>query len=389
MKTHSKVIQILGHTLNNDNNLYYHVYGNWAARQARSNLQASKRFNNEVWYAVCNLPQQYELSKNGIRYRLFPAKTLYTLLESYHGIITTPQLMNAIAQEDPKHTILHIQGERGSILQEVLAKFGSRYPTVVQMHGYGQPIWLDWLERIWITPQEKRNFKHIAHIFVPTRTRRDYLLSIVGVPPEKISFQYTGVDFERFKPLPQKEARKKLDLPKDAFIMLYVGAMTPTKGVHRIIEAYTVLKKKYQHLYILFVGANKTDSLYKQAGAVADRLINTLDNKDIPYYYNAANVYCFYGNSKTIRYSGIGVAPCEALACNLNVISSNLIHFPDEIVDRVGYVPHNEADFIAKIEWLIQHPTFRYNARSLTEPITSDIYTTRNMLTVYNRLLHF
>lgn len=380
-----KIIQILGHTLNNDTTLDYHVYGNWAARQARSNLIAAAQYKNEVWYAVCNLPEQKKFDKGELTYRLFPAKTLSTLLESYHGITTAPQLFSAIGKEDPNNTILHIQGERGSILQKILHDH-HMFKIVVQMHGYGQPEWLDWLERIWITPQELQNFPHIAHIFVPTRTRRDYLLNVLKLDPAKISFQYTGVDFERFRPSNMQDARQKLNLPSNAFIMIYVGAMVKTKGVHLIMKIYRQLKQKYPHLYLILIGANKTDVLYNEAKQTADKMIGVVDNNDVPAYYNASNAYCFFGSGKTRRYAGLGVAPSEALACNVNVISTNLIHFPPELAEKVGYAPKTLDEFASKLEWLIRNPQFRYNARSVVEPLISSKYTTQKMVDVYNKL---
>ncbi len=381
-----KIIQILGHTLNNDEKLYYHVYGNWAARQAKSNLLAAPQYDNEVWYAVRNLPEEKKLEKDKIIYRLFPAKTLWTLLESYHGISSSPQLFRALEKENDTSTIIHIQGERGSFLQKILAEHNN-FKIVVQMHGYGQAEWLDWLERLWITPQENKNFRHIAHIFVPTRTRRDYLLHVLKMDPKVISFQYTGVDFGRFKPQDKTQARKQLNLPENAYVMIYVGAMVKTKGVDKIIAAYKKLKEKYDRLYLVLIGANKTDILYEQAKTAADRMVGVVDNAEVPLYYNAADVYCFYGSPKTRRYAGLGVAPSEAMACNLNVISTNLIHFPPELVDKIGYVPKSFADFQNKIEWFINNPDFRYNPRDIVEPLTSSVYTTKNMISVYDSLL--
>ena len=381
-----KIIQILGHTLNNDEKLYYHVYGNWAARQAKSNLLAAPQYDNEVWYAVRNLPEEKKLEKDKIIYRLFPAKTLWTLLESYHGISSSPQLFRALEKENDTSTIIHIQGERGSFLQKILAEHNN-FKIVVQMHGYGQAEWLDWLERLWITPQENKNFRHIAHIFVPTRTRRDYLLHVLKMDPKVISFQYTGVDFGRFKPQDKTQARKQLNLPENAYVMIYVGAMVKTKGVDKIIAAYKKLKEKYDRLYLVLIGANKTDILYEQVKTAADRMVGVVDNAEVPLYYNAADVYCFYGSPKTRRYAGLGVAPSEAMACNLNVISTNLIHFPPELVDKIGYVPKSFADFQNKIEWFINNPDFRYNPRDIVEPLTSSVYTTKNMISVYDSLL--
>lgn len=380
-----KIIQILCHTLENDSKLGYHVRGNWSARQARNILAYSNKYACEAWYAVRNLKKEKKIVENGITYRLFPAHTFNALFESFYPIVSCPPLFNALAKEDPKRIIVHFQGERGNLIYTLLRKL-PHLKVTIQFHGYGQPKWLDWLEKLVLTPQEKNLFPRVSHFFVHIRRRINYLENIINIPRSKIDFQNNGIDFDKFKPGSLIKARQDLKIPKDAFVILYVGVMTKTKGVDAIISAVQILKKKYPQLYLILVGAAKSDPLYKQASKYADKLVHVVDNSLLPSYYHASNTYVFFGSEKTIEYAGVGTAPTEALASNINVISTNLIHLPDSVVDTAGFVPKDFDDFVKKIEYLIKHPKFVFNARNKVYPYTSYRHTTNSILRVYDEI---
>ena len=381
-----KIIHILCHSLENDSTRDYHVFRNWAARLAKSILKYSKKYHNEVWYAISNLDKKIKFTKDNITYKLFPAKTLHRALESYFAIVKCESLFDDLKLQNPKNTIIHFQGERGNLLHRVLSEF-PQFHITIQYHGYGQPYWLEWLEKVLILPLEKKNFPHVSHFFVHIRKRVKYLKRELHIPEEKISYQNVGIDFAIFKPRNKIKARKDLNIPVDRFVLLYVGHMISSKGVDIIINAYKILKVKYPQLYLVFVGAQKTDPLYKVAAETADRLEENLDNSILPYYYNAADVYCFFGNAKIIEYAGPGTAAMEALASNLNVISTNLIHFPDKIINEIGIIPKNFDDFVKKIEFLLLNPDYKFKARNKIALYTDYKYQTIHLLKVYDELL--
>lgn len=380
-----KIIHILCHTLENDDKRDYHIFGNWASRLARNISHYTDKYDQEVWYAIRNLSQFKTIKKNGIIYKLFPAKTLFVGLESFHGLISCPLLFEELKSINPKNTIIQFQGERGSLLHEVLQRFPNLLVTI-QYHGYGQPKLLDWIERFLIMPLEKKHFFRVSHFFVHIKPRISYLINQIKIDSERISYQNVGVDFSMFKPRSKYYARKKLNLPQNAFIMLYVGSMVKSKGVDKIIKAYSILKKKYPQVFLMFVGAKKTDPIYSQALCKADKIVGITDNNLLPYYYNASDVYCFYGDKKTTHYAGIGTAPTEALASNIKVISTNLIHLPIKITSNIGYIPENFANFVNILQKLIAHPGPNTNSREIIAPFTSAEYMMKHMLDIYSTI---
>ncbi len=386
MRKKLKIIQILCHTLENDTTKDSYVYNNWSERLAKNIISHTNKYQCEVWLAIKDLDKKIEFIKDNIQFQLYPTKTISKAIESFNPIIKCPLMLDDLKLENPQNTIIHFQGERGSLLHKVLEEF-TQFKITIQYHGYGQPSWLDWFEKFFITPLEIKNFKNVSHFFVNIKPRLEYLINKVNIPVGKLSYQNVGIDFNLFKPRNKIWARKKLMLPPKSFIILHIGNMSSEKGVDKIIKAYNILKNKYSSLFLLLVGANPSHPLYKISKKSSDRLVGKISYNDLPFYYNASDVYCYYGNNKNIKYQGIGTAPTEALASNLNVVSTNLIHFPDILVNRVGLIPKDFNDFVAKIEFLIRNPEFKFNTRKMIAPYTEYKYQTNHLLKIYDKIL--
>ncbi len=380
-----KIINILCHTWLNDKNLNYNIFGSLGSKLARQLSESSSDFLFESWLTVGNLEKKIVIRKDKVIYKVFPARTLAKMLESFFGFIQSKELFADLEKEDPKNTIIHFQGERGTLLYQLLYQY-PQFKVVLQYHGYGQPFWLNWFEKVFFTPFEKKFFPQIKHFFVPIKPRREYLIKTIKINSKKISSENSGIDFSKFKPANKYLARKKLGLPKKAFILIYVGQLVAAKGVLKMIKAYKELKNKYSNLYLLFVGSNKSDPLYNLALKNADKIVGITNNDDLPVYYNASDLFCFYGSEKWIRFAGPGVAPSEALVCNLNVLSTNLFHFPDEIVDKIGLIPKNEKDFRKKIEFFINNPNFKFRPRLIVAPFTDSKLQVANLIKIYKEV---
>lgn len=381
-----KIIHFLCHTLLNDNERDHHVFQTFGSRLAQNINKYTNDYKCEVWFTITGLHEKLIIEKKGIIYKLYPAKTLSKTLESYFAVVDCPSLFEDLKKENPKKTIIHFQGERGNILHTLLSRY-SQYKLVLQYHGYGQPVYLDWVERIFITPLEKKNFIKIQHFFVPIKSRVDYLVNAVGIKREKISFENSPIDYSQFKLMDQKKTRQKLEIPCNKFVMLYVGPMTSSKGVDKILKAYEILKQKYPQLYLLFVGVRESDPLYRKAVKVADKLVGRIDHKLLNAYYNVSDVFCFYGNEKTIRFAGPGIALTEALACNVKVISTNLIHFPDEILPQLGLIPKSFNEFLSMLEDVINKRKIQIKTRNIIRPYVSTEHVIRNVLKVYSSII--
>ena len=121
----------------------------------------------------------------------------------------------------------------------------------------------------------------------------------------------SGLDLERFRLIPQAEARRHLGLPPDRRLVLFVGSPTSTR-------------KRYD--------------LARQAVDIVQRSLPAelvlgwaIPHDQIPYYMNACDALVF-----TSRQEGSPNVVKEALACNLPVVSVAVGDVPERLRDLPG-----------------------------------------------------
>src|SRR5699024_7768166 len=136
---------------------------------------------------------------------------------------------------------------------------------------------------------------------------------------DKIKVIPNGFRPERFYPRSKIESREKFGLPKDKFIVAFVGSFDHRKGSRRLDEAVDQLDS----VYSIYAGKGEmppqsTKCLYQ----------NTVNNEDLPYFYSAADAFVL----PTLN-EGCCNAIIEAMACGLPIVSSNR-PFNDDILDE-------------------------------------------------------
>lgn len=132
-----------------------------------------------------------------------------------------------------------------------------------------------------------------------------------------------GVNMELFAPMPQDEARKRLGLPTDTKIILYVGRDHPVKRLDLIEEAVRLLRARRSDI-----------ELVKAIG---------VDHEQVPVYVNAADVLVLASESE-----GSPVVIKEAMACNLPIVSTDVGDVREVISGTDGcYVCDRTAQSIA------------------------------------------
>ena len=65
---------------------------------------------------------------------------------------------------------------------------------------------------------------------------RDAMARLYGADPARVMLAPCGVDLSKFRPLDQKEARRRLGLNGEK-VLLYVGRVEPLKGLDLLVEA--------------------------------------------------------------------------------------------------------------------------------------------------------
>lgn len=359
-----------------------HIYYGWAARTARYMRKYSKEYEHECFYAVTSIKKEKTWVQDNIRYRLFPSWTLNKGLENFFGIVFSPTMMQTLIEYTKnREIIIHIQGERGLLIWQII-KIVKNNPIFIQFHGYRTPGFLLFFEKIFITPFERYFFRFVKHFFVCNRNRVNYLTNKCQVDGNRISLQNLGVDYDFFHPQDKIQMRKKLKLPLNKTIFLFVGRFDRYKGVKEIIAAHTSIKKKF-NTYLILIGGVKSNEYYQYGLKYADRVVEWIDNKYLVPYFNAADVYCLLCPPYKASGSGMGVAPCEALACDKPILSSNLFEAPFEIQKKIGFQVTNEEELREKMIYLVKNKHRYKNIRNLSKPYYSWEIITKNIYKKY------
>ena len=162
-------------------------------------------------------------------------------------------------------------------------------------------------------------------ILAPCEREKSNLMHGFNADPAKIMMVPGGVDLERFRPIDQAVARRRLGFNTTAFMLMSVGRLTPLKGLDRIIEALALLKND-AFVELVIVGGDgnqdperrRLQDLAAQTGVQAQiRWVGSIANRDLPQYYAAADVYVLASH-----YESFGLVGLEAMACGRPVVST-------------------------------------------------------------------
>jgi glycosyltransferase involved in cell wall biosynthesis len=150
---------------------------------------------------------------------------------------------------------------------------------------------------------------HIAQVLASRGVRAP----VVVVP--------TGVDLDRFRPGDREAARRRLGLPTDAPICLYVGRLDREKSVERIIEAFASIAEAVSGARLLVVGqGSHAGPLERRAAAspAHERIhfLGGVAREELPPYYQAADLFLFASETETQ-----GLVLAEAHACGLPAVA--------------------------------------------------------------------
>jgi teichuronic acid biosynthesis glycosyltransferase TuaC len=175
-----------------------------------------------------------------------------------------------------------------------------------------------------------------------------------GVAGDKIIVVGNGVDMGKFHRLDRQAARQRLGLPRDAPVLVSVGALVERKGFHRVIECLPALRQSFPGLRYLVVGGPGPEGDW---GARLRRdvidlglqecvvFLGTLAPEDLKVPLSAADVFVL-----ATRNEGWANVFLEAMACGLPVVTTDVGGNAEVVADaKLGIVaPFGKADQLAQ-----------------------------------------
>ena len=163
--------------------------------------------------------------------------------------------------------------------------------------------------------------------------------SKLGIPKEMMSIVLGGVDTARFTPANQKEKdtlRENLGLPRDKVIVIAACRLVKFKGISQTLDVLRQVQTETPFLYVIIGDGPERAALERHVhdiGAPAlVRFVDTVSHRNIPDYFRAADVFCYFPRLEIMQEPGgtyvhtetMGRSFCEAMASGLPVISSRV-----------------------------------------------------------------
>ena len=196
------------------------------------------------------------------------------------------------------------------------------------------------------------------------------LQRLYGAAQERIAQVPCGVDIQALRPGCRAQARQRLGLPADEFIVLQLGRLVPRKGIDNVVRALAVLRGLDplvpSRLVVVGGGSREPDEAVTPEIGRLRRLAQALgvaaqvqfagrrERDELRDWYLAADVFV-----TTPWYEPFGITPLEAMACGTPVIGSAVGGVRHTVLDGVtGYLvpPRDPVRLATRLRELQRNP---------------------------------
>jgi glycosyltransferase involved in cell wall biosynthesis len=230
-----------------------------------------------------------------------------------------------------------------------LASFREGIPAVCTIHNtYASPK----LHRRLINRWLARKTARMIAVSVPVR---DDILRYDGVDPSKVVIIPNGVDPDRFDiPLTRVEARERLGIPADHFLIGTVGRLEEQKGLQYLLDAVRILREGGKKAYLLMAGSGREEiRLREQAirGGIEDAVFFLGARTDVPELYRAMDVFAL-----SSLWEGGPITLLEAMASGIPVVATPVGFVPEILRDGVNglLVPLRDPVILGEALWRVR-----------------------------------
>lgn len=233
--------------------------------------------------------------------------------------------------------------------------------------------------------RSKAEYEIADYIIVPSEFAKKTFLG-AGFDESKIFCIPYGVDHTKFSQFHTPNDRSRDNI----FRILYVGSLSPLKGIHYLMQAFGELNLPDAEL--LLVGhiedSYREHVLKVMTGIKNIRAIGSISHGELQQYYASASVFVLPSLTDSF-----GMVSLEAMACGVPVIVTENTGSNDAVCDgENGFIiPIRDSEAIKKkLLWLYHHPDIRLemgkSAYRRSCDYTWDAYGQR-LIAVYNKIL--
>ncbi|MGB4689410.1 MAG: D-inositol-3-phosphate glycosyltransferase [Candidatus Nanopelagicales bacterium] len=286
------------------------------------------------------------------------------------GVLRT-EASNAEGYYDLIHSHYWLSGQVGWLASERW-----RVPLVHTMHTMGKVKNLELAAGDKAEPEmrligEQQVVDVAQRLVANTELEAQELTKFYQADPRKIDVVNPGVDLELFSPGSQTKARKKLGIPLDASMLLFVGRIQPLKAPDILMRAAAELismrpELRSSLLVVICGGVSGTGADHPEALRDLASDLGLLDlirfeppssREELVTWYRAADLTVVPSYSESF-----GLVAIESQACGTPVVASAVGGLKTTVADGVSgrlIQGHNPIAFSHVLNQLLMNPTLR------------------------------
>lgn len=197
-------------------------------------------------------------------------------------------------------------------------------------------------------------------VLAVSKTTAEVLHRELKVPLHKIELFYNSIDTERYRTTPviKKQARKRLKIEADEFVVIGVGQVQPRKRLDVFAEMARALPK----VRFIWVGGMPFGKVAADSRAMQNMIDTAPSNLEITgvlplnqvvQFYQAADIFVLPSHQETF-----GLVIVEAAAAGLPIIVRDIPEYNDTFADDALRCTTDD-DFIAAVQKLQSNPAVR------------------------------
>jgi len=330
---------------------------------------------------LCNPRKAHGIGNNGriIHISAGPEAPLSTIAHLDLLPEFSRQVLDLVAKDGIHYDLIHSHYWLSGCVARDLREAWGRVPVVQMFHTLGLMK-----NRIALREQDREPtqridkegevIEYVDQIIAATPAEEAQLHWLYGADPRKVTTIPPGVDLKRFQPIDLPEARKRVGVPLEDRMILYVGRIEPLKGIDTLLRAIAILRAGCPSdapcLYLVMIGGDPGD--LTPQNAEMERLkrmreelgiedvvafLGARDQDTLQYYYSAAEVVVVPSH-----YESFGLVALEAMACGTPVIASEVggLAFLVQDGETGFHVEDQNAPALAgKLSLLLDDPLLR------------------------------
>jgi glycosyltransferase involved in cell wall biosynthesis len=192
--------------------------------------------------------------------------------------------------------------------------------------------------------------RRAGRVLTVSRASNDDIVHYLKVPAERVEVIYNGLDLRLAAPPTDED----MDRVRQRYLLtspfiLYAGNIKPHKNIDRLIEAYSILRRRGivgTKLLILGDEISRYPNLRRLVHRFQlhqhVRFLGFVPDATLAALYRLASVFVFPS-----LFEGFGLPPLEAMAAGLPVITSKVSSLPEVVGDAALLIDPMDAGEIA------------------------------------------